>query len=324
MSYLILSLGPLLALATVGGHPWMDPTLAAAAPSRSGEEPVTIQMQNVRFHASDTVILNVAWLQGTLVSKVHGRPPVFDDQKSFRLDIKDAEIAVGAASLTALVNTAFDYPDSPLSDLSVAVSDGRIEQRGKLRKGISIPFKVKADVSAAADGRLLLHPDSVSGAGLPIGGLMSALGLQLDNLIKSKPERGIQIQQNNLLLDPARMIPGIEMHGKLTQAAVRRDQLMQTFGKGAASKPREDVRQNYIWFREGTITFGKLTMVDADLQLIDADSRDPFDFYAARYNDQLVSGYSRNTKARGLRTYMPDFSDLGLLPDGKLPAPTVK
>jgi len=281
-------------------------------------------MQNVRFHASDDVILNVAWLQGTLVSKVRGRPPVFDDQRSFRLDIKDAEIAVGASSLTALVNTAFDYPGTPLSDLSVTVSEGRIEQRGKLHKVISIPFTVKADVAVSADGRLLLHPDSVSGAGLPIGGLISTLGLELDNLIKSKPERGIQIQQNNLVLDPGKMIPGIEMRGKLTRAAVRGDLLMQTFGKGAASKPREDMRQNYIWFREGTITFGKLTMVEADLQLIDADSRDPFDFHAARYNDQLIAGYSRNTTARGLRTYMPDFSDLGRLPDGKLPAPAGK
>jgi hypothetical protein len=320
----------MLALAAVGGHRLsMEPTLAASersqgAASPSGAHPVTIQMQNVRFHASNDVILSVAWLQGALVSKVPGRPPVFDDQRSFRIDITDAEIGVGASSLTALVNTAFDYRGSPLSDLSVTVSEGRIEQQGKLHKVITIPFKVKADVSASTDGRMVLHPVSTSGAGLPIGGLMSALGLELDTLIKSKPERGIQVQQDNLVLDPVKMMPGIEMRGKLTRAAVRGDLLVQTFGKGAASKPSGDVGHNYIWFREGTITFGKLTMVDADLELIDADSRDPFDFYAARYNDQLIAGYSRNTTARGLRTYMPDLSDLSRLPDGRLPAPAIK
>lgn len=62
------------------------------------------------------------------------------------------------------------------------------------------------------------------------------------------------------------------------------------------------------YFAESTIRFGKLTMTGADLQLIDAD--DAFDFYPAKYNAQLVAGYSKNTPDRGLMTYMPDFNDL--------------
>jgi hypothetical protein len=51
-------------------------------------------------------------------------------------------------------------------------------------------------------------------------------------------------------------------------------------------------------------------MSETDLKLIDMDPRDPFDFYSARYNDQLVAGYSKNTPDHALRTYMPDFNDL--------------
>jgi hypothetical protein len=51
-------------------------------------------------------------------------------------------------------------------------------------------------------------------------------------------------------------------------------------------------------------------MHQADLQLIDTDPRDPFDFFPARYNAQLVAGYSKNTPAKGLKTFMPDFDDL--------------
>ena len=40
------------------------------------------------------------------------------------------------------------------------------------------------------------------------------------------------------------------------------------------------------------------------------DDRDDFDFYPAKYNAQLVAGYSKNTPERGLMTYMPDFNDL--------------
>ena len=65
-----------------------------------------------------------------------------------------------------------------------------------------------------------------------------------------------------------------------------------------------------FYFSGSVIRFGKLTMTAADLQLIDLDERDPFDFHPAKYNDQLVAGYSKNTPAKGLKTYMPDFADL--------------
>jgi hypothetical protein len=51
-------------------------------------------------------------------------------------------------------------------------------------------------------------------------------------------------------------------------------------------------------------------MVRTDLELIDQDPADPFDFSVPRYNDMLVAGYSRNTPALGLKTYMPDYDDL--------------
>ena len=51
-------------------------------------------------------------------------------------------------------------------------------------------------------------------------------------------------------------------------------------------------------------------MAGTDLELIDQDPADPFDFSIAQYNDMLVAGYSRNTPARGLKTYLPDYDDL--------------
>jgi hypothetical protein len=73
--------------------------------------------------------------------------------------------------------------------------------------------------------------------------------------------------------------------------------------------------RNYIYFSGSVITFGHLTMKPADLQLIDADPADPFDFFPARYEGQLVAGYSKNTPKGGLKTYMPDFGDLGRVKD---------
>jgi hypothetical protein len=49
-------------------------------------------------------------------------------------------------------------------------------------------------------------------------------------------------------------------------------------------------------------------MTDADMQLIDADPRDPFDFFPDHYDAQLVAGYSRNTPRKGLQVFMPDYA----------------
>jgi hypothetical protein len=275
----------------------------AAAPA----PPVGIEMRNVRLHVADDAILDVKWLSGRLRS-LSSNPPVFDDQHSFVMEIDDGEMAMDASSLSALVNRAFEYKGAALSNLSVSFEDGRLMQHGTLKKGISVPFSIAASVAATSDGLLNVHPLKVKTAGIPTAKLMSLFGVELDDILKSRPDRGIVFRDNDLFLDVGRMLPAPATRGKLTKAFVRGDRLVQVFGRGAAASAGG--RGNYIWFHGGTIRFGKLTMTEADLRLIDMDPRDPFDFYSAKYNEQLVAGYSKNTIDHALRTYMPDYDDL--------------
>ena len=67
---------------------------------------------------------------------------------------------------------------------------------------------------------------------------------------------------------------------------------------------------NYMSYRGAQLRFGKLTMSDTDLVLIDLDPRDPLDFYLDHYKDQLVAGYSKTTPQFGLRVFIPDFNKL--------------
>ena len=264
-------------------------------------------MRNVRLHVAPDAVLDVKFLSGVLDS-VSSHPPVFDDQHSFTMTVTDGEMALDAASLTALVNRAFDYKGSALSDLRVTFEDGHLLQHGTLKKGVSVSFSIVADVSATPDGLMHVHPLKVKTAGIPTTKLMSMFGVELDDILKGRPDRGITFRDNELYLDPGRMLPAPETRGKLTRAFVRGDRLVQVFGRGAAAYARRS--GNYIWFRGGTIRFGRLTMSDTDLKLIDMDPKDPFDFFTARYNDQLVAGYSKNTPEHALRTYMPDFNDI--------------
>jgi hypothetical protein len=278
-----------------------------AQSARPTAPPVGIEMRNVRLHVAPDAVLEVKWLSGSLKS-VSSHPPVFDDQQSFSMEITDGEMAIDAASLTALVNRAFDYKGAALSDLRIGFEDGLLLQHGTLKKGVRVPFSIKASVSATGDGMVKVHPEKVKTAGVPSGKLTSLFGLELDDILKGRPDRGFTFRENDLFLDPGRMLPAPETRGKIAKAFVRGERLVQVFGRGGAEFAKGS--GNYIWFHGGTIRFGKLTMSDADLKLVDMDSRDPFDFYSARYNQQLVAGYSKNLPDGALRTHMPDFNDL--------------
>ncbi len=276
--------------------------------ARSPQQDVGIEMRNVHLHLSDDAALDVTWIHGRLRSTSPDRPPVFDDQSSFTMEIEDAEVALDAASLTALVNRAFTFKGSNLSDLQVSFAGANIVQKGKLSKGISVPFTVTASVAATPEGQLLIHPVKVKAAGIPSTKLMGMFGIELQDLIKARPEAGIAIRDNDLILDPGKMLPPPATRGHVAKAFVRGDRLVQIFGKGAAGRPKSG--GNYVWFRGNTIRFGRLTMSNTDLKLVDMDPKDPFDFYSAKYNQQLVAGYSKNTPDGALRTYMPDLNDL--------------
>jgi len=109
------------------------------------------------------------------------------------------------------------------------------------------------------------------------------------------------------------MLPPPRIRGDVTSVRIEGDQVIQVFGAGPAAGRRlcpYASYRNYMYFRGGNLRFGKLTMTDADLALIDQDANDPFDFNLDHYNEQLVAGYSKNTPSHGLKTFMPDFDDL--------------
>jgi hypothetical protein len=270
---------------------------------------VGIDMRNVHLHVAADAVLDVAWLHGRLRPAKAGQTPVFDDPTSFDMAIEDAELSIDAPSLTALVNRAFSFKGSNLSDLKVSFEGPLLVQHGKLSKGVTVPFSVRASVSVTPEGLLRVHPEKTKTAGVPAQGLMHLFGIELDNLVHANPAGGIRIEGNDLLLDPGRLLPAPATSGHLVRADVRDNHLVQIFGRGAAGRPKGG--GNYIWFRGGTIRFGKLTMSDADLQLIDMQPADAFDFYSAKYDAQLVAGYSKNTPQHGLRTYMPDYRRVG-------------
>ncbi len=137
--------------------------------------------------------------------------------------------------------------------------------------------------------------------------------------------RGARIVGDDFLLSPSQLLPPPIVEGQLGSVQVD-SEIVQIFrppgGQPAkALAPPDPKAENYMFFRGGTLRFGKLTMADTDLMIMDADARDRFDFFLDHYNEQLVAGYSRNTPDHGLIVVMPDYRAVAT--KKSVPPPTV-
>ncbi|HMA17352.1 MAG TPA: hypothetical protein VKS03_02845 [Thermoanaerobaculia bacterium] len=286
------------------------PRLEIAASATPADGTVDVEMRNVDFRVDEFVVLRIRRLVGTLVSTRSGSPPVFDDKNSFVLRIKSGEIAIDAAGLSAIMNRyAFAAPDAPMKEISIEIRGDGIRQRARLRK-TGLPVEIDGRLDATSDGRIRLRPESIRVAHLPVRGIMAFLKLKLGKLVDLTKARGVEESGNDLLLSPDGMLPPPRIEGRISSVRIEDGRLVEVFGSDGGERPR-DRAGNFMHYRNGTLRFGKLTMHDADLEILDSSPEDPFDFFLDHYKEQLVAGYSKTTPTFGLRVFMPDFHQLG-------------
>jgi hypothetical protein len=293
------------------------PPAALTRALRAPRGPVEAEMRHVLYHVDDRVVLQIEYLRGALLP-TRDDPPWFDDPESFSLAIDTGVVTISAASLSALLNDyVFNYDGTPLENLTVTVDKGQLKQTGTLHKVVDLPFTIRATLATTPDGRLRLHPTSVKVAGIGVKGLMRTFGIELENLVKVQQGRGVEIADNDFLLAPSGLLPPPRIEGKVTAVRIGPESIEQTFGGSTRAgrsqrlHPSNASARNYMYYRGKVLRFGKLTMMDADLQIVDADPSDPFDFDLAHLNEQLVAGESHNQPDFGLVTVMPDYRDLG-------------
>ena len=285
----------------------------------SGQRPVTenpadravaVEMRGVTYHFTADVAVSIPRLNGALVPSKTDEIPVFDDKTSFTLRIDAAEISMPVASLANVLNAnVFNAKDAPMKDISVRADKDRLKVKGKLHSKGDIPFETEGVLSATPDGKIRLHTEKLKALHLPVKGLMELLGLDLATLINTNKVKGIHIEKDDLILDPQEILPPPRIQGRVAQVFIRGNDVVQVFGDGSQPSTSRQAG-NYMAYHGHQLRFGKLTMSDTDLTLIDMDPKDPFDFFLDHYKEQLVAGYSKITPASGLRTYMRDFNKL--------------
>jgi hypothetical protein len=282
-----------------------------AQKSASAAGPVRVAMRNVQYHYTDSIAVHIQSVQGELIPTRAGEMVVFDDKTSFALAMAFAEISMSCDSLSHVLNEdVFGAADAPLKELSIQSKGNSLIVKGKLRQKGNLPFESTGVVSATADGRLRLHTERVKAAHLPVKGLMDLLGIELASLISTKKVRGVSVDKDDLILDPQEILPLPRIEGHVTAVRIQGNDIVQTFGHPQPANFAAHLSGNYMAYRDNELRFGKLTMHDTDMTLIDMDPQDPFDFYLDRYKDQLIAGYSKTTPTFGLRVFMRDYNKL--------------
>jgi hypothetical protein len=288
--------------------------IVARQESPAGGQPerlVQTQMRNVTFRFSENVTVQIKSLNGALVPVGTNEIPIFDDKDSFNLRIDSAEVSMDTSNLANALNSyVFARPDSPLTQLSVAVDKGHLKVKGKLHGKKDIPFDTEGNLIPTEGGKLRLHCDKIKALHVPVKGLMALLGIDLGKLIQEGKVSGVTAQEDDLILDLEKILPAPHIEGKVVSVRIEGNNIIQIFG-GFDTKPVKNMRAgNYMAFKHNRLRFGKLLMNDADLILIDMDSADPLDFFLEHYREQLSAGYTKLTAESGLRVYVRDYNKL--------------
>jgi hypothetical protein len=301
---------------TQSGAPATISEAPPAAPATDDSAAVVrLSMQNVEYHLTDSIIVDINWLNGRLTPKP-GKIPVFDDKNSFGLAVDSANMTL---SMTALTNDLNDYvfakPDAPLKHLNATTEGDQLVIKGLLVSKGGLPFQTSGTMSVTPEGMIRVHTTKVKALKLPVKGLMDLVGLDTEKLLNTNKVEGVSVDKDDLILDPEKILPPPQLRGRLTSLKIENGKMHLTFGpengKTAMATIAENCgARNYLHFKGGSVRFGKLTMSDTDLELLDVTPADPFDFSIDHYNEQLVAGYSKTTQTGGLCVHTPDYNKL--------------
>jgi hypothetical protein len=203
------------------------------------------------------------------------------------------------------------HAKTPIKNLAITFDDGMIKVKGELHKAVDIPFEGKGTVLIADPTDIRVHFTELRVAGVIKKGLLDALGIKLSKFAQPKKQNRFRIEDDDIVLPIEALFPPPRIFGTLTAVRIEGDSLVQVFGpRGMSLKDPPIAANEYIYFHGGRMTFGKLTMNDVDLELLNIKPAPQLDFSLDHYYEQLVSGHSKSLPSRGLVAYIPGYAEI--------------
>jgi hypothetical protein len=290
----------------------LTPSVAMRPPAsvKAGGSATNVYAHNLRLHKGERFRIYVRWFRGQMVGARRGVVPSFDDQDSFYLNVKSGVIRANIGDIGNLMNDSAASAHSPLKDMTLSGDGDLIHLRGTLHKVIPIPVELVGQISAAPNNVIHVHVTKLNVLKIPFKGLLGFFHVHLSDLFDPHGVAGITVNGNDIYLDTVKLLPPPHIRGDMTSVRVVNPDLETVFGNAQGEVTRMEQWRNFLRLRGGTIDFGKLTMHQVDIVMVDISNDAWFDLDLAHYQEQMVYGYTHITPQAGLQIFMPDIDTL--------------
>ncbi len=244
-----------------------------------------------------------------MVRTRRGTNPSFDDPDSFVIEINSGVVRANIGDIGKFLN-AGGVADSPLKNITLLADGDSIKLQGIVHKFISLPVEVLGTVAATPDNRIQVHVTKISLLKIPFKGLLGGLNINVSDLFHPQGMAGVEVSGNDIYFDTLKLLPPPHIVGQLSKVRVVTPDIEEVFGNAEDDLSRVEQWRNFLQLKNGSIDFGKLTMHQVDLIMVDLSNDAWFNLDLNNYQKQLVNGYTRMTPEAGLQIFMPDLETL--------------
>ena len=284
------------------------PGSAALALPGQDTTPTKVYAHNLLLHKGPNFRIYVIWINGHMVRTHPHINPSFDEAESFLLEIERGVIRANIGDIASFLNTSMPK-DAPLKNISIQPDGENLKLHGTVHKMFTMPVEVNGTLTPAPEGQLRFHVNKLNVLKVPLKGLLGGFHIELADLAQVKDIPGIRVAGNDIFFDTRRLLPPPHIHGLITAVHVRPPDVEIVYGAAPQDENQLAQWHNFLRLQGGTLDFGKLTMRNVDLTMIDASKDAWFDLDLVNYQAQLVHGYTRMTAQAGLEIYMPDLDE---------------
>jgi hypothetical protein len=280
----------------------------AKIPSASDLTPTLVYAHNIQLRKGPDFRIYIVWIAGQMVRTKPDVNPSFDEPDSFILKIEKGIIRANIGDIGKYLNSTTSQ-DSPVKNVDVQPAGELVKIRGTFKKVVPLPIEILGSLAATPDGLVRLHVQHISVLKVPVKGLLGTFDVKLSDLVPSTNVAGVTISGNDIVFDTEKLLPPPHIRGQLTTVRVKVPDIEVIYGNAPNDPIQLAQWHNFIRFRNGALNFGKLTMHNADLTMIDAANEPWFDLDLVNYQNQLVSGDTRMTAQAGVEIYMPSLKE---------------
>ncbi len=308
----------LIAGGVVLWHPWSKPSPQTATPASpapaAGATPATDHMptvlyaHNLMLRKGPNFRVYVRWIRGEMVRTHPQVNPTFDIPDSFVFDVQKGVVHVNIGDISNYLNTSLPA-GSPLTKIDIQPSGNQLMIHGTVHKIIPLPIELVGTLSATPQGLVQFHMNKIDVLKIPMKSLLGGLHLKLADLVQSKPIPGVQVENNDIIFNTEQLLPPPHIRGQITTISVNPPDIEVIYGNAPNDEAKLAQWHNFLRLSGGAIDFGKLTMHNVDLTMIDISKDAWFDLDLVNYQAQLVHGYTRMTEQAGLEIFMPDVDE---------------